>query len=238
VVRAFGKSNLTALTIAASLAQIGEFSFVLASLGLSLRILPQDASDLILAGALLSIMVGPVLFKILDRMHRRQDRHLDAHPSASQPADDYQIDPGIDAHAIIVGFGRVGSHLSTLLRERGVPLVVIEEDAESVERARKAGFPAVRGNVADERVMHEAAPERAKLVVFAIPHTLEAGEAIARLKLLSPELTVLARAHSDTEVKHLLAHGADATVLAERELAYSLAEMVMATPPYRPARAV
>ncbi len=238
VVRAFGKSNLTALTIAASLAQIGEFSFVLASLGLSLRILPQDASDLILAGALLSIMAGPVLFKILDRMHRRQDRHLDAHPSESLPDDDYQIDPGIDGHSIIVGFGRVGSHLSTLLRERGVPLVVIEEDAESVERARKAGFPAVRGNVADERVMREAAPGRAKLVVFAMSHALEAGEAIARLKAVNPELTVLARAHSDTEVKHLLAHGADATVLAERELAYSLAEMVMATPPYRPARAV
>ncbi len=238
VVRAFGKSNHTALTIAASLAQIGEFSFVLASLGLSLGILPQDASDLILAGALLSIMVGPVLFKILDRMHSRQDKHLDAHPSASQSADGYRIDVSIDGHAIIVGFGRVGSHLSMLLRERGVPLVVIEEDADHVMRARETGFAAVRGNVADERVMREAAPERAKLVVFAMSHALEAGEAIARLKAVNPELTVLARAHSDTEVKHLLAHGADATVLAERELAYSLAEMVMATPPYRPARAV
>ena len=236
VVLAFGKSNLTALTIAASLAQIGEFSFVLASLGLSLRILPQDASDLILAGALLSIMVGPVLFKLLDRRHSRHEKHFDAHPAESVAADTYRIEASIDGHAIIVGFGRVGSHLSMLLRERGVPLVVVEEDDDSIERARKAGFPAVRGNVADERVMREAAPERAKLVVFAIPHTLEAGEAIARLKLLNPELTVLARAHSDAEVRHLLAHGADATVLAERELAYSLAEMVMATPPYRPLR--
>src|SRR3546814_3941937 len=81
--------------------------------------------------------------------------------------------------------------------------------------------------------MLEAKPERAKMAVFAIPHALEAGEAIARLKALNPAITVLARAHSDTEVRHLLEHGADGAVLAERELAYSLAEMVMATPPYR-----
>ena len=78
---------------------------------------------------------------------------------------------------------------------------------------------------------------RAAMAVFAIPNALEAGETITRLKALNPAITVLARAHSDAEVKHLLAHGADGAVLAERELAYSLAEMVMATPPYRPARA-
>ena len=84
--------------------------------------------------------------------------------------------------------------------------------------------------------MQEAAPERAKLAIFAIPEALEAGESIARLKRSDPSITVLARAHSDAEVKHLLAHGADAVVLAERELAHSLAEMAMAIPPYRPPR--
>jgi CPA2 family monovalent cation:H+ antiporter-2 len=80
--------------------------------------------------------------------------------------------------------------------------------------------------------MDEAAPGRASLAVFAIPQALEAGETIARLKAINPSITVLARAHSDGQVKHLLEHGADAAVLAERELAYSLAEMVMATPPF------
>src|SRR5690606_740491 len=103
--------------------------------------------------------------------------------------------------------------------------------------ARALGLHAVRGNVAAETVMLETAPERAALAVFAIPNALEAGEAITRLKTVNPAITVLARAHSDAEVKHLLEHGADGAVLAERELAYSLAEMVMATPPYRPARA-
>ena len=84
--------------------------------------------------------------------------------------------------------------------------------------------------------MLEAAPERAKMAIFAIPQALEAGETIERMKALNPTITVLARAHSDAEAKHLLEHGADGAVLAERELAYSLAEMVMATPPFRPAR--
>ena len=84
--------------------------------------------------------------------------------------------------------------------------------------------------------MHEALPGRAKLAVFAIPRALEAGETIERMKTLNPALTVLARAHSEGEVRHLLQHGADGAVLAERELAFSLAEMVMSTPPYRPVR--
>ena len=142
----------------------------------------------------------------------------------------------IEGHAIVVGYGRVGSQLATLLQQRGVPLVVIEDDADLVARARADGLPTVRGNAANRRVMEEAAPERAKLVVFAIPQVLESGEAIERLRELNPGITLLARAHSDAQVQHLIRHGADGAVLAERELAYSLAEMVMASPAYRPPR--
>src|SRR3546814_13064421 len=125
----------------------------------------------------------------------------------------------------------MGNQLAALLKARGVPVVVVEGDADRVANAREAGFPAVRGNIASEKVMLEAKPERAKMAVFAIPHALEAGEAIARLKALNPAITVLARAHSDTEVRPLLENGADGPVLAERELAYSPAEMVLAPPP-------
>ena len=234
IVRAFGHPTSTALTISTSLAQIGEFAFIIAGLGVSLQILPKEGHDLVLAGALISIMLNPLLFLALDRWQAREEARVlrDAPPEP----DVVPID--IAGHAIIVGYGRVGSELATLLRERGVPLVVIEDDPDLVEQARKHGFHAIRGNAASKRVMLEAAPQRAKLAVFAIPQALEAGETIARLKLLNPEITVLARAHSDTQVKHLLEHGADGAVLAERELAYSLAEMVMATPPYRPARTV
>ena len=242
IVRAFGHPRGTALTISASLAQIGEFAFIIAGLGVTLELMPSQAQDLVLAGALISIMLNPLIFHLLDRWQAKESAQQDAQDARdvatalAADAATHRVPDDVTDHAIIVGYGRVGSQLAALLQARGVPLVVVEDDAERVARAREAGIPSVRGNIAVERVMHEAVPERAKLVVFAIPHALEAGEAIARLKALNPEITVLARAHSDTEVKHLLEHGADGAVLAERELAYSLAEMVMATPPYRPAR--
>jgi CPA2 family monovalent cation:H+ antiporter-2 len=231
IVRAFGHPNATALTISTSLAQIGEFAFIIAGLGVSLQLLPKEGHDLVLAGALISIMLNPLLFMLLDGWQAREEARVlrDAPPEP----DVVPID--LADHAIIVGYGRVGSQLATLLQGRGVPLVVIEDDDDLVDQARRQGLHAIRGNAANKRVMLEAAPQRAKLAVFAIPQALEAGEAIARLKLLNPSITVLARAHSDAQVKHLLEHGADGAVLAERELAYSLTEMVMATPPYRPA---
>ena len=229
----------TALTIAVSLSQIGEFSFILAGLGVAMGILPEQGQDLILAAALLSIVANPFLFAILDRRMAREGAHAARSAQDVQDAHDlaHRVPDTLTEHAIVVGYGRVGRQLAELLHARGVPLVVIEDDQDKVAAARDAGLFAVRGNVAVEAVMLEAAPARARLAVFAIPQALEAGETIARLKALNPALTVLARAHSDGEVRHLLAHGADGAVLAERELAYSLAEMVMATPPFRTLRA-
>ncbi len=232
IVRAFGHPNSTALTISTSLAQIGEFAFIIAGLGLSLGILPKDGHDLVLAGALITIMLNPILFMVLDRWQAREDAR-----AAANAAPEPEVVPvDIEGHAIVVGFGRVGSQLAQLLRERGVPLVVVEEDADRVDQARANGFLTVRGNVANQRVMLEAAPARANLAIFAMPQALEAGTTIDRLKVINPTISVLARAHSEAQVKHLLQHGADAAVLAERELAFSLTEMVMATPPYRSLR--
>ena len=233
IVRAFGHPSSTALTISTSLAQIGEFAFIIAGLGLALGLMPADGHSLVLAGALISIMLNPVLFMLLDRREAREAAREASEAAAVEEPPVVPVDMG--GHVILVGYGRVGSHLATLLQQRDVPLVVIEDDADLVTRAREMGLTVIRGNVANQRVMEEAAPERAQMAIFAIPQVLEAGEAIERIKAVNPGITVLARAHSDGQVQHLLQHGADAAVLAERELAYSLAEMVMATPPYRTA---
>ena len=230
IVRAFGHPTGTALTISASLAQIGEFSFILAGLGLSLKILPQTGHDLILAGALLSIVLNPFLFAWLDRRQMQQQASV---PEPASP----ELLPGppidADGHAIVIGYGRVGSQLAGVLRQRGVPVLVIDDDIDHVRAAHAAGIPAIRGSAAADKVLAEACPETARIAILAIPQPLEAGEALAKLRAINPSLTLLARAHSEAEVKHLLEHGADGAVLAERELAYSLAEMVLSTPPYR-----
>ena len=233
IVRAFGHPTGTALTISASLAQIGEFSFILAGLGLSLKILPQEGHDMVLAGALLSIVANPFLFVALDKWKARNEKEAAAPEEAEPPPGPPLV---AEDHAIVIGYGRVGSILAQVLRERGVPLVVIDDDGHNIDKAHAAGIPGIRGSAAADRVLAEAQPEKAKIAILAIPQPLEAGEAIAKLRALNPDLTVLARAHSDAEVKHLLAHGADGAVMAERELAHSLAEMVMSTPPYRALR--
>ncbi|MEB2069532.1 YbaL family putative K(+) efflux transporter [Xanthomonas campestris pv. campestris] len=233
IVRAFGHPTGTALTISTSLAQIGEFSFILAGLGVQLAILPETGRDLILAGALLSIVANPFLFSWLDRWQAKQAQDA---PATVEP----ELPPGpplqLDGHAIVIGYGRVGSALAQLLRSRGVPVLVIDDNGDHVAKAHAAGIPGIRGSAAADRVLAEARPEQAKIAILAIPQPLEAGEALAKLRALNPSLTLLARAHSDAEVKHLLEHGADGAVPAERELAYSLAEMVMSTPPYRALR--
>lgn len=238
LVRLLGGTDRTATTVAASLAQIGEFSFILAGLGVWLEVLPQQGLDLVLAGALLSIVVNPFLFGLLENRHPTRPEAtpqpegvgLDV-SSLRQPLPDHVTD-----HVIVVGYGRVGSHLARLLLERNVPVVIVEADKDRIAAARNDGLHAVRGNAVSEEVVLETGAERAKLVVLAVPSALEAGKSIARFKAVNPAITVLARAHSEGEVKHLLERGADGAVLAERELAYSLAEMVMATPPYRPVR--
>ncbi|NWF32188.1 Kef family K(+) transporter [Stenotrophomonas sp. SAM-B] len=233
IVRAFGHPTGTALTISASLAQIGEFAFIIAGLGVTLKILPPTGQALVLAGALISIMLNPLVFGLLDRW-------LLKHQETAPTTVETELPPGpsldLHDHAIVIGYGRVGSALAQVLRDRGVPVMIIDDNKEHVAEAHAAGLPGIRGSAASDRVLAEAHPERAKIAVLAIPQPLEAGETLAKLRALNPGLTLLARAHSDAEVKHLLAHGADGTVMAERELAYSLAEMVMSTPPYRAMR--
>ncbi len=226
VVRLLGRTNEIALTIAASLAQIGEFSFILIGLGVSLGVMSEDARDLVLAGAILSIMLNPLLFALLARRQARK---------AAPPPSIIDAPPPLE-YVLLIGYGRVGIKLAELLARDGVPFVVVDTDADRIEAARTAGHQAVRGNAADDDVLAEASPEHAALAVVTVPDALEAGKVVQRLKSGQTPIPVLARAHSDAGVKHLLERGADAAILAEHALAHSLSEMVMSAPPYRKMR--
>jgi CPA2 family monovalent cation:H+ antiporter-2 len=223
MLRLLGHNDRMASTIAASVSQIGEFSFILAGLAISLRLMPVQGRDLVLAGALISIVLNPLVFASVVRWQKRQ---------RGEPVPDDRLDVGppipTGPHAIMIGYGRVGSQLAALLRTRGMTLAAIDDDADLVAKAHVDGFAAIRGNAASEERLAELLPETATHALLAIPGAFEAGEIIVRLRRANPSMVILARAHNEAEVRHLLDSGADGAVLAERELAYSMAEMVLA----------
>jgi CPA2 family monovalent cation:H+ antiporter-2 len=229
IARLLGKDASTSSLLAVSLSQIGEFSFILATLGVSLDLLPSEGQDLILAAAILSIVLNPLLFALHDRLDRRRGR--------ATPAEHDVMSPPLPAdslpHVILIGYGRVGSELGPLLVARDVPVVAIDDDPPLVARARADGIPAVRGHAANPAVLAEARPQSAQMALLAIPNAFEAGEIVERLREANPSISIMARAHSDAGVKYLLERGADGAVMAERELAHSLAEMVTALPAFR-----
>lgn len=221
VVRLLGRPNRVALTIAASLAQIGEFSFILAGLGVALGVLSEHARDLILAGAILSIVLNPFL---VAAMARRTTEAEAPAATATRPP---------QGHVLLVGYGQVGTKLADVLQRAEIPFLVIDTDGDRVINARAAGHTAIRGNAADDDVLAEAMPLDASLAVLTIPDALEAGKVAQRLKTGPHPIPVLARAHSEAAVKHLLQRGADAALLAEHALAHSMGEMIAAMPAYR-----
>jgi K+:H+ antiporter len=227
IVRAFGRPFDVGLTIAVSLAQIGEFSFILAGLGIELGLLTTDARDLVLAGAILSICLNPVMFAALDRWQVRRDEK-DARSAVAPPVEDAPPGPPVpeSGHIVLVGFGRVGSRVGRTLHDAGQAIALIESDRELLDQARALGIAAVSGNAAAIGTLEAANVAGARAVLIAIPQTIEAGQIIEHARALNPGLAVLARAHSDREVDYLLAHGADAAIMGEREIARSMCESV------------
>ncbi len=227
IVRVFGRSLETGLTIAVSLAQIGEFSFILAALGTDLGLLPKQGNDLILAGAILSILLNPVLFAALDRW--LSSRAAKAAAEAA-PVEDEEAPPGPPLptadHVVLIGFGRVGSRVGHALHAAGHALAVIESERESLDAARALGIAGLLGNASSEDVLAAAHTAAARAIIVAIPQTIEAGQVIAHARTLQPGIAVVARAHTDRDVDYLLAHGADAAIMGEREIARGMVESI------------
>lgn len=223
LVRAFGHKSQTALTISVSLAQIGEFSFILAGLGVGLKVLPETGRDLILAGSLLSILFNPILFSLAVRRLRAEE--LD---EVATDADDADV-PACNAGVVLIGYGRVGSHIGSLICGRGEGLTVIEDQKDMAAAAREAGATVIVGDATKESVLRQAGLDEASTLLIAIPEGVEAGAIVRRARAINPQLVIVARAHSDEEVTDLVRRGADHVVMAERETASRMAERAMLT---------
>jgi CPA2 family monovalent cation:H+ antiporter-2 len=218
IVRAFGRSNMVALTIAASLAQIGEFSFILAALGTSLQVLPGDARDLILAGAIISIMLNPLLFLLIDRLNARSAK-LESDAEQSAPV-------AVRGHVVLIGYGRVGRIVGQKLASSG-SLVVIETEPDLLDLKPAEGLAIIIGNAASPDVLAKARLGEARLLLVAIPDPFEAGQVVDQARRLNPDLRIVARAHSDSDVAHLESLGANLAIMAEREMAGRMADVAL-----------
>lgn len=221
LVRIFGHSQRTALTIATSLAQIGEFAFILAGLGMMLGLLPQTGQNLVLAGAILSIMLNPILFAILAHYLDKTET-LDEQTFEEAVEDEKQIPVDICNHAILVGFGRVGRLLGEKLIAQGIPLVVIEMSRSRVDELRERGINAVLGNAASEEIMNLAHLDCASWLLLTIPNGYEAGEIVTCAREKCQNIEIIARAHYDDEVDYITERGADHVVMGEREIANTM----------------
>jgi CPA2 family monovalent cation:H+ antiporter-2 len=229
IVRAFGHPTSTALTISASLAQIGEFSFILATLGVSLDLMPERGRDLILAGATLSIISNPLFFMALDRSKswlERMGRPDLAEAVAGEPPVELPV-TSLRDHAVIVGFGRVGSLVGTRLQRAGKPVLVIEDTNELAEKVRGQDFEAITGNAARPGVIAAANLAAARWLFVAIPNGFEAGRVVEQARKVNPALEIIARAHSDAEVDYLRRHGANFIIMGEREIARGMIEYAL-----------
>ncbi|WP_210488779.1 YbaL family putative K(+) efflux transporter [Microvirga antarctica] len=238
IVRLFGHGNATALTIAASLAQIGEFSFILAGLGVDLEILPERGRDLILAGAILSIIVNPFLFTWLDRWTARGEARkaatLDAvEPMVPEPVTAL-VTTALTDHVVLVGYGRVGKFISAKLKAREIPFVVIESNEDKLDQLKQDGITPIIGNAADPEVAAAGNIGAARCLLVAIPDSFESGQVVEQARAINAELPIIARAHSDAEREHLTKYGATAIIMGEQEIARAMVKGIPWADPAAP----
>ena len=224
----------TAITVSASLAQIGEFSFILAALGIKLGLLPALGQNLILAGAIISIGVNPLLFKIagpVQRMLRNQSdlaRKLErsADPLAELPATVGR--KHLSGQVVLVGYGRVGRAIARALDDQGISYVVAEQNRELVEKLRLADQPAVAGNAAEPAVLIQAHIAHAAMLVIATPDTFHVRAMIETARALNPSIRCVVRTHNMEEAELLRSENAGEVFVGEQELAGSMARHVLA----------
>ncbi|MEJ1158680.1 YbaL family putative K(+) efflux transporter [Prosthecomicrobium sp. N25] len=235
IVRAFGHPHATALTIAASLAQIGEFSFILIVLAVNLEIVPEAARDLVVAGSILSILINPLLFFALDRLTApdaaggRPKAPAEA-PAATAPAVEAEPATALSGHAVLVGYGRVGSEIAAELAAAGVPFLVVDEEPLRLEPLKARGIEAYAGACGETALLERLNLAGARTLVSAIPDAFEAGHLVEAAKAANPAVTVIARAHSTEAADYLAKLGSDTVLIGEQELARSMIRALKAGP--------
>ena len=223
----------TALTVSASLAQIGEFSFILAGLGISLGLMPAEGQSLILAGAIISIAINPLVFRVVEPAQNWIRRRSQLAQALERPDDPLAALPmtvdlkRLTGQVVLVGYGRVGRRIGEALIAQGIPFVVAEENREIVEKLRANDIPAVSGDASDPAVLIQAHIHRARMLVIATPDTLNVRRMIETARTVNPRVEIIVRTHSEEEAALLEKENAGTVFFGEHELARSMIHHVL-----------
>ena len=228
LVLALRYSIKTALTVSASLAQIGEFSFILAGLGVSLGLLSKEGQSLILAGALISIALNPFIFtgaSYIQRWFMRNPRVALRLEPPQNPLKEFPMTTEakyLSNQVVLVGWGRVGKLIANSLTEQGIPFVVAEENRAFVEKLRQIGIPAVWGDATEPEVLIQAHIREAKALVIATPETVLVSKMTDVAQTLNPDIQIVVRSHNVEEAALIEKESGATVFVGERELANSM----------------
>ncbi len=233
LVLAFRYPLNTALTVAVSLAQIGEFSFIMAGLGLTLGLMPAEGMSLVLAGALISIALNPFLFAavnpfrrwLLERSQYARSLELRDDPYAELPMDTERR--YLEGQVVLVGYGQVGQRIARALDQRGIPYVIAEQNRELVEDLRKQGLAAVSGDAADPVVLVQAHIANAAMLVVATPDPLNVKQMVDAARTLNPGIEIVLRTHSEEESQLLEKENIGTVFFGEAELARGMVNHIL-----------
>lgn len=231
IVLLFGYPLKTGLLVSAGLAQIGEFSFILITIGLSYGILPPEGRDLILAGAMFSIALNPLMFHAsrvlyeyvgrqpkLSNMFNMRDNDL----ACLQEQERQELKDIV----VLVGYGRVGKHISENIQKAHIELVIVDQNRERVELLREKGFHAIAGDASYPAVLIEAALDKAFALLIAVPDPFEARRILEAARELHPDIKIIVRAHNDEELTYFMEQNVNLALTGPREIARRMVEFL------------
>lgn len=218
-VYSLGWHGRTAILVGAGLGQIGEFSFVLATIGSSRKLIPAEIGDILLSAALITLLLAPFLYQgavpLYNRLNRIPvlSRWLNRQTEGMEDSEPCPT----DARVAILGYGRVGRYVSDSLLAKGIRHIVVDYDAEAIQKLKEAGVQAVYGDASSETVLEQAQTSCIELAVVALPDASVTEMALQTLKQLAPELPIVVRVHRGIDIPRMRQAGAAAVIHGEFE---------------------
>jgi len=225
IARVFGYRGKTVPLVGAGMIQVGEFSFVLAELCLGAGVITGYTYSVILGTAVITIVLTPFVFALISKLWSGRGEAVQV---MSQTKKQLAVEtPKLTRHVLICGHGRVGSVAAGLLGQLAIPYIVIDLDPRTIAELREKGIPCIYGDAGSQKVLHEGGVEDAIVVVLAIADPVAVRLALDHIRRINPNIDIIARAHSNSELEFLQLRGASEVVRPETESGIEIARHVL-----------